>query len=60
MLLSYGAVILSFVGALHCGFAMAHPATAEQGVSGMYVWSIMPALVGWVALLITPGLIRDP
>ena len=28
MALAYGAVILSFVGALHWGFAMAHPAAS--------------------------------
>jgi hypothetical protein len=55
MLLAYGAVILSFVGALHWGFAMAHPASAGQGASGMYIWSIVPSLVGWVAVLVSPA-----
>ena len=52
MLLAYGAVILSFVGALHWGFAMTHPATTGQGASGVYIWSIVPSLVGWVAMLV--------
>ena len=56
MLLSYGAVILSFVGALHWGFAMVHPDRANLGVGGMYVWSILPALVGWIAVLAAPGM----
>jgi len=55
MLLTYGAVILSFVGALHWGFAMVHPDTFGQRASGMYLWSVMPALVGWVAVLVTPA-----
>ena len=55
MLLAYGAVILSFVGALHWGFAMTHPATAGQGASGLYIWSIVPSLLGWVALLVSPA-----
>ena len=55
MLLAYGAVILSFVGALHWGFAMAHPASAGQPASGMYIWSIVPSLLAWLALLVSPG-----
>ena len=56
MLLSYGAVILSFVGALHWAFAMVHPATQGQAASGIYAWSVMPSLVAWVALLVSPAL----
>lgn len=56
MLLSYGAVILSFVGALHWGFAMVHPDRVKLGVGGLYVWSTLPALVGWIAVLATPGI----
>ena len=54
MLLGYGAVILSFVGALHWGFAMVHPDTAGRPMNGMYAWSVMPSLVGWLALLAYP------
>ena len=55
MLLTYGAVILSFVGALHWGFAMVHPATAGRPMNGMYAWSVMPSLLGWAALLVAPA-----
>jgi hypothetical protein len=55
MLLTYGAVILSFVGALHWGFAMVHPATAGRPMNGMYAWSVMPSLLGWLALLVQPA-----
>jgi hypothetical protein len=55
MLLAYGAVILSFVGALHWGFAMVHPATAGRPMNGMYAWSVMPSLLGWMALLVAPA-----
>jgi hypothetical protein len=59
-LLSYGAVILSFVGALHWAFAMTRggdrDAIANEGqkpsTMGMYIWSVVPALAGWVALLL--------
>jgi hypothetical protein len=45
----YGAVILSFVGALHWGYAL------QAGASGRdawlrYGWSVIPALLAWVAL----------
>ncbi len=55
LLLGYGAVILSFVGALHWGFAMVHPATAGRPMNGMYAWSVMPSLLGWLALLVQPA-----
>jgi len=55
MLLAYGAVILSFVGALHWGFAMVHPGAAGRPVNGMYAWSVMPSLLGWLALLVQPA-----
>ena len=52
--LAYGAVILSFVGALHWGLAMAAPGLDARARSGRYVWSVVPSLMGWVALLL-PG-----
>ncbi len=55
MLVGYGAVILSFVGALHWGFAMVHPDTAGKSMNGMYAWSVMPSLLGWAALLAHPA-----
>ncbi len=54
VLLGYGAVILSFVGALHWGFAMAHPAVAAHPGAALYGWSVVPSLAGWVALLLAP------
>ena len=53
-LLAYGAAILSFVGALHWGFAMTlHGLTARQQTAS-FVWSVVPALVAWIALLASP------
>lgn len=54
VLLAYGAVILSFVGALHWAFAMVHPAAAGRPMNGLYAWSVMPSLLGWLALLVAP------
>jgi len=49
---AYGAVILSFVGALHWAFAMcAQPMTTPQQWRLMG-WSVVPALGAWLALLL--------
>jgi hypothetical protein len=48
---TYAAVILSFVGALHWGFAMLHPKMTESERNTVMAWSIVPALVAWLALL---------
>lgn len=50
-LLGYGAVILSFVGALHWSFAMTLPELTTAKRDESFIWSVMPALVGWVALI---------
>lgn len=51
-LVAYGAVTLSFLGGLHWGFAL-HPSGDPRGQSWRLVLSVVPALVGWVALLVT-------
>ena len=51
-LIMYGAVILSFVGALWWGLAVHAPSQAPR--STMFVWSVVPALVGWASTLTTP------
>jgi len=53
-LMAYGAVILSFVGALHWAFAMVADGLAERERSRHYLWSVVPALLGWIALLLPP------
>lgn len=54
MLLNYGAVILSFVGALHWGFAMSALAMSERKRNVCFAWSVVPALLAWLALSIDP------
>lgn len=50
-LLSYGAIILSFVGALHWGLAMGlHELSAVQR-NALFAWSVVPSLLAWPALL---------
>jgi hypothetical protein len=52
VLFNYGAVILSFVGALYWGFAMQTPGLARDLTIRLYAWSILPALIAWLALSI--------
>ncbi|MGK5025207.1 DUF3429 domain-containing protein [Janthinobacterium sp. RB2R34] len=55
MLLNYGAVILSFVGALHWGVAMSLPALSARKRQVCFIWSVIPALLGWLALALGHG-----
>ena len=48
---AYGAVILAFVGAVHWGSEARRGAYRARG----YVLSVLPALVGWVGVLLPPG-----
>ncbi|MBK7422998.1 MAG: DUF3429 domain-containing protein [Propionivibrio sp.] len=57
-LISYGAVILSFVGALHWGFAMTlselnHESSLHRR-NACFIWSVVPAMLAWPALLLSP------
>ncbi len=54
-LYGYGAIILSFVGALHWGFAMSAPGLDESRRVRCLVWSVVPALIAWPALLRAPA-----
>lgn len=52
--MSYGAIILSFVGALHWAFAMTASELTDSRRRATYAWSVMPALIGWLAILVLP------
>ena len=54
-LLAYGAAILSFVGALHWGFAMTRLGLNDRQRTAAFVWSVVPALLAWLALLLLLG-----
>ena len=47
-LVAYGAVILSFIGAVHWGVALG----LANGGSGLLIGSVVPSLIGWVSLLL--------
>ncbi|GAC1531100.1 MAG: DUF3429 domain-containing protein [Ramlibacter sp.] len=49
---AYGAVILSFVGALHWAFAMTLPGLSPVQRCAAFAWSTIPALLAWSALLL--------
>lgn len=50
-LTGYGAVILSFVGALHWGIAMMASGLDAAVRTRAFVWSVMPALFAWPATM---------
>jgi hypothetical protein len=52
-LVGYGAVILSFVGALHWGFAMSQSDMTTNLRARSFVWSVVPSLLAWITLLMT-------
>lgn len=57
-LLAYGAVILSFLGAVHWGLALAGAAGAAPGAGMTWLrlgWAVLPALLAWVALTMPPA-----
>lgn len=49
-LVAYGAVILSFIGAVHWGLALTSSGTGTPRLLGV---SVVPALIGWVSLLLS-------
>lgn len=53
-LAAYGAVILSFLGAVHWGLALRAPADEATAMAPRLGLGVLPALVGWVALLLPP------
>jgi len=48
-LVAYGAVILSFLGAVHWGVLLCQP---EAAARARLVIGVLPSLAGWVALLL--------
>ncbi len=50
-LISYAAIILSFMGAVHWGIAIALPPEQASRRDRLMAISVLPALVGWAALL---------
>ena len=57
VLTAYGAVILSFLGGIHWGLTInAIPAAAEESrLFRRLSYSVVPALISWIAFLIPPA-----
>lgn len=51
-LIAYGAVILSFLGAVHWGFALRAPAGEAWAARGRLALGVAPALIGWAAMVL--------
>lgn len=51
-LIAYGAVILSFLGAVHWGLALRAPVEEAPSGPARLLLGVVPALLGWVALLL--------
>jgi len=51
-LIAYGAVILSFLGAVHWGFALRAPPGEGWATPGRLALGVVPSLIGWVAMLL--------
>ena len=49
-LVQYGALIVSFFGALQWGLAMPSPVAGATEQWAAFGWSVCPALIAWVAL----------
>lgn len=50
-LVTYGAMILTFVGAIWWGLAVHAPKGTPR--SWMFIWSVIPSLIGWSGVLIS-------
>jgi Protein of unknown function (DUF3429) len=50
-LVAYAAVILSFLGAVHWGFALSTTGMPHPLLRQSLVWGVIPSLLGWLALL---------
>ena len=51
-LIAYGAVILSFLGAVHWGLALRAPAGEASATPARLVLGVVPSLIGWVAMML--------
>ena len=56
--IQYAASILSFLGALHWGIALAAPGMSAARTTASLGWGVLPALYAWVAT-VAPDLLPD-
>lgn len=51
-LAAYGAVILSFLGAVHWGFTLLTPQLTKRQAWNTLGWGVTPAMLGWIAVVL--------
>lgn len=56
--IQYAASVLSFIGALHWGVALAAPALTVARTRAALVWSVVPSLYAWLAV-VAPDVLAD-
>ncbi len=54
-LISYGAIIVSFMAALHWAHALFAPWSSPTVAPKVLLWSVIPALAAWVAIWQLPA-----
>ena len=54
---SYAALIISFLGAISWGFALSIRDMSRTQRAALFCWGVLPAVLGWVCLLL-PQAIR--
>lgn len=52
----YGALIITFIGAVHWGIALRR----DEGHSAFYIWSVVPSLLMVLVLMLAPALRPAP
>ena len=50
--LAYAVLIFAFLGGVHCGMAICTTRLNAQQTRRAMIWSVIPALTGWVATMI--------
>ena len=53
-LMLYGAVILSFIGAIHWGVAMFADCLDDAQRRSCFIWSVVPSLMAWSTYVLSP------
>ncbi len=54
LLMTYAALILSFLGALHWGLALKDCPSGQDPDAAALLWGVVPCMIGWLALMLPP------
>ena len=56
LLLTYGAVILSFLGGVVWGLSLLNDSASNEQIKREFIYSVCPSLLAWAALFLPPRL----